>query len=110
MRDLALHVAEGRLDFAELPALADDEVIERITAVKGLGEWSAHMFLMFHLGRPDVLPVGDLGVRHGMRIVYGLPEAPTPAKAKEIGAPWAPFRSVGSWYMWRANEATAAFV
>jgi 3-methyladenine DNA glycosylase/8-oxoguanine DNA glycosylase len=110
MRDLALHVAEGRLDFTELPTLDDDEVIKRITAVRGLGEWSAHMFLMFHLGRPDVLPVGDLGVRNGMRIVYGLPEAPTPAKAKEIGAPWAPFRSVGSWYMWRANEATAAFV
>jgi DNA-3-methyladenine glycosylase II len=110
MRDLALHVLDGRLDLAALPSLPDEAVIEQITAVKGLGEWSAHMFLMFHLGRPDVLPVGDLGVRHGMRIAYGLPEIPTPARAREIGAPWAPFRSVGSWYMWRANEATAAFV
>lgn len=110
MHDLALHVAEGRLDFAELPSLPDDDVVKRITAVKGLGEWSAHMFMMFHLGRPDVLPVGDLGVRHGMRVAYGLEEAPTPLQAKEIGAKWAPFRSVGSWYMWRVNEAVAPFV
>jgi len=105
LRDLALHVADGELDFAELPQLDDAEVQARLTAVKGLGEWSAHMFLMFHLGRPDVLPVGDLGVRNGMRFVYSLPETPTPAQAKQIGAPWTPFRSVGSWYMWRAAEA-----
>jgi DNA-3-methyladenine glycosylase II len=104
MRDLAQQVVDGRLDFDELPLLSDDEVVQRITAVKGLGEWSAHMFLMFHLGRPDVLPVGDLGVRNGMRIAYGLEATPTPARAKEIGAPWAPFRSVGSWYMWRVSE------
>ena len=107
LRDLASHVADGRLKLDELPTLDDDEVIQRITAVKGLGEWSAHMFLMFHLGRPDVLPTGDLGVRNGMRITYDLPEAPTPKQAVEIGAPWAPFRSVGSWYMWRAGEPTA---
>ena len=104
LRDLAEHALDGRLDFAALPALSDAEVIERITAVKGLGEWSAHMFLMFHLGRPDVLPVGDLGVRRGMRLAYGLPETPTPVQAQAIGAPWAPFRSVGSWYMWRVGE------
>ena len=110
MRDLALHIVDGRLDFDELPNLEDAEVIKRLVAVKGLGEWSAQMFLMFHLGRPDVLPVGDLGVRHGMRIAYQLPEPPGPAQAREIGAPWAPFRSVGSWYMWRINEAAAPFV
>jgi DNA-3-methyladenine glycosylase II len=107
MRDLALHVVDGRLDFTQLPFLPDEEVVQRITAVKGLGEWSAHMFLMFHLGRPDVLPVGDLGVRNGMRLVYVLPSVPTPKEAKVIGEPWAPFRSVGSWYMWRAGEPTA---
>jgi DNA-3-methyladenine glycosylase II len=107
LRDLAAHVADGRLNLTELPSLSDEEVIERVTAVKGLGEWSAHMFLMFHLGRPDVLPIGDLGVRHGMRITYGLPELPTPKEALAIGAPWAPFRSVGSWYMWRAGEPVA---
>jgi len=107
LRDLAAHVADGRLRLNELPSLSDEEVIEHVTAVKGLGEWSAHMFLMFHLGRPDVLPVGDLGVRHGMRITYGLPELPTPKQAIEIGAPWTPYRSVGSWYMWRAGEPVA---
>jgi DNA-3-methyladenine glycosylase II len=105
MRDLALHVLDGRLAFEELPALTDDEIIKRLISVRGIGEWSAHMFLMFHLGRPDVLPVGDLGVRHGMRIAYGLAEPPSPARAKEIGEPWTPFRSVGSWYMWRVVEA-----
>lgn len=105
LRDLAAHVVDGRLDLEALPAMSDEQVIRRVTAVKGLGEWSAHMFLMFHLGRPDVLPVGDLGVRNGMRLTYKLPELPTPAQAREIGAPWAPYRSVGSWYMWRAAEA-----
>jgi DNA-3-methyladenine glycosylase II len=106
MRDLALRVVEGELAFEELPQLDDEAVIKRIVAVKGLGEWSAHMFLMFQMGRPDVLPVGDLGVRKGMQQVYRLDEMPTPARAKEIGAPWAPFRSVGSWYMWRAGDIT----
>ena len=104
LRDLALHVADGRLDLGSLPALPDDEVIQRVTAIKGLGEWSAHMFLMFHLGRPDVLPIGDLGVRNGMRLTYGLDAMPTPKEALAIGEPWAPYRSVGSWYMWRAAE------
>ena len=107
MRDLALNVADGRLDLQELPSLGDEDVIGRITAVKGLGEWSAHMFLMFHLGRPDVLPTGDLGVRNGMRIAYNLESVPTPKEALLIGAPWAPYRSVGSWYMWRAAEPVA---
>ena len=107
MRDLALHVADGRLDLTELPLLPDEAVVQRITAVKGLGEWSAHMFLMFHLGRPDVLPVGDLGVRNGMRITYNLEAAPPPTEALEIGNRWAPDRSVGAWYMWRAAEPVA---
>ena len=107
IRDLALHVADGSLDFAALETADDATVTESLTAVKGLGEWSAHMFLMFHLGRPDVLPTGDLGVRNGMKRAYGLPETPTPARAKEIGAPWAPYRTVGSWYMWRVGEPVA---
>ena len=104
LRDLAQHCVDGSLDFAALEDLDDETVIERLTAVRGIGEWSAHMFLMFELGRPDVLPVGDLGVRKGMQAAYGLPDAPTPARAREIGAPWSPFRTVGSWYMWRAVE------
>ncbi len=107
MRDLALHVHEGRLDLEDMTQVDDDEVLRRITAVKGLGDWSAHMYLMFHLGRPDVLPIGDLGVRNGMRLTYGLEATPTPKQAIEIGARWAPYRSVGSWYMWRAAEPPA---
>ena len=104
LRDLALHVADGRLDFAAIARFPDDEVIARLTGVHGIGEWTAHMFLIFELGRPDVLPAGDLGVRKGMRLAYNLEAMPTPARAREIGAPWAPFRSVGAWYMWRAVE------
>jgi len=106
MRDVAQHVLAGTLDLERLDALPDNEVVAQITAVKGLGEWSAHMFLMFQLGRPDVMPVGDFGVRNGMRVAYGLPEMPSPGEAREIGARWAPYRSVGSWYMWRAVDTT----
>jgi len=102
MRDLAQKTLDGTLDFAHFPEMGDAEVIKRITAVHGLGEWSAHMYLMFHLGRPDVLPIGDLGVRNGMKLAYGLEKTPTPKEATAIGAKWAPYRSVGSWYMWRA--------
>lgn len=105
LRDIAQHVVEGRLDFARLGELPDAEVIPHLTAVRGVGEWTAHMFLLFHMGRPDVLPIGDLGVRRGMQMAYGLAEEPTPQRASQIGEPWAPYRSVGSWYMWRALEA-----
>lgn len=104
LRDLATHVADDRLDFGALTSMSDDEVIPALTAVHGVGEWSAHMFMLFYMGRPDVMPVGDYGVRHGMQVAYGLEKLPTPAQAREIGARWAPYRSVGSWYMWRATE------
>lgn len=104
LRDLAQHVVSGGLDLDALNGMPDDAVTEALTVVRGIGEWSAHMFLMFELGRPDILPVGDLGVRNGMRAAYALDEAPTPAQALEIGEPWTPYRTVGSWYMWRAVE------
>lgn len=104
MRDVAERIIAGSLDLPALESLPDDKVVRQITAVHGLGEWSAHMFLMFQLGRPDVLPVGDFGVRNGIRIAYGLDEMPTPARSREIGECWAPYRSVASWYMWRAVE------
>jgi DNA-3-methyladenine glycosylase II len=104
LRDLAQHVVDGELDFDHIDEWADDEVTSHLTAVKGIGEWSAHMFLMFQLGRPDVLPVGDLGVRLGMRNAYELDETPTPKEALAIGEPWHPYASVASWYMWRAAE------
>ena len=104
LRDLAQHLVDGELDFDHIDSWPDDEVSAHLTAVKGIGEWSAHMFLMFQLGRPDVLPVGDLGVRIGMRIAYDLAETPTAKEALMIGEPWTPYRSVASWYMWRAAE------
>jgi len=103
-RDLATRITDGSLTLDGLARLPDEEVAARLTAVRGVGEWSAHMFLMFELGRPDILPTGDFGVRHGMQVAYGLDALPTPARAREIGAPWAPYRSVGAWYMWRAVE------
>ncbi len=104
LKDLARHVVDARLDFDDMDALSDDEVIGRLTAVHGIGEWTAHMFLMFQLGRPDILPVGDLGVRKGMQVAYRLRKPPTPARAKKIGAAWSPYASVGSWYMWRVAD------
>jgi DNA-3-methyladenine glycosylase II len=104
LRDLALHVVDERLDFEALRRLPDDDIVAGLTDVRGIGEWTAHMFLMFELGRPDVLPVLDLGVRKGMQVTYGLEAMPTPGRAREIGAAWAPFRSVASWYMWQAAD------
>ncbi len=102
LRDLAEHFADGRLSEDDFHHLDDEAVIQRASMVKGIGRWTAEMFLMFTLGRPDVLPVDDLGVRNGMRITYGLDEPPKPDKMREIAEPWQPYRSVGTWYMWRA--------
>ncbi len=106
LRSLAEHVESGELRLEALDALPDEEVIAALTAVKGIGEWTAHMFLMFTLHRPDVLPVGDLGVRNGVRAAYGLEAAPTPQELLAIGAPWRPYRTRASLYLWRslANE------
>jgi 3-methyladenine DNA glycosylase/8-oxoguanine DNA glycosylase len=102
LRDLSEHFADGRLTEDDFNHLDDDAVIERVTAVKGIGRWTGEMFLMFSLGRPDVLPVDDLGVRKGMQITYGLGDVPKPDEMRRIAEPWAPYRSVGTWYMWRA--------
>ncbi len=102
LRDLAQHFADGRLLEGDFEHLEDEQVIQKVTAVKGIGRWTGEMFLMFSLGRPDVLPVDDLGVRRGMQITYGLAEAPKPDEMRRIAEPWAPYRSVGTWYMWRA--------
>ncbi len=106
LRSLAEHVQSGALELDALSRLGDDEVVRELTAVKGVGAWTAHMFLMFTLHRPDVLPVGDLGVRNGVRAAYGLEAAPTPQELLAIGAPWRPYRTRASLYLWRslANE------
>ncbi len=106
LRSLAEHVLDGSLELERLDALSDDAVIDELTAVKGIGTWSAHMFLMFHLQRPDVLPVGDLGIRRAVMLRYGLPELPAPARLYEIGEPWRPYRTLACRYLWRSLEAT----
>jgi DNA-3-methyladenine glycosylase II len=102
VRDLASHVIEGELELDRLDQLEDAEVIEEIVAVRGLGVWTAEMFLMFHLERPDVLSGGDLGIRKAIQIEYGLEQMPSPAKVEEIGEPWRPQRSLASLYLWES--------
>jgi DNA-3-methyladenine glycosylase II len=106
LRDLAEHVEDGRLQLDRLAELPDEEVIAQLTAVKGLGEWTAHMFLIFHLGRPDVLPVGDLGIRNAAAIAYELEGPPKPAELTELGERWRPHRSLASLYLWRSLDNT----
>jgi DNA-3-methyladenine glycosylase II len=104
LRSLAEHVQSGELELARLSELPDEEVSAQLTAVKGLGQWTADMFLIFHLGRPDVLPVGDLGVRRAVERAYGLAEIPDAAKLTEIAEPWRPHRSLASLYLWRSLD------
>ena len=104
LRSLAEHVESGELELARLSELPDEEVSQQLTAVKGLGQWTADMFLIFHLGRPDVLPVGDLGVRRAVEREYELPDLPDAARLTEIGQPWRPHRSLASLYLWRSLD------
>ncbi|HEX9310956.1 MAG TPA: DNA-3-methyladenine glycosylase [Gemmatimonadaceae bacterium] len=105
LKDLGARVASGQLPIETLHELTDEEVISALTQVKGIGRWTAQMFLMFRLGRPDVLPDLDLGVQKGIQKTYRLRKLPTPERVKKIGAKWAPYRTVGSWYMWRLLDA-----
>lgn len=107
IRDLARHARDGRVVFEELARLPDEAVIERLTAVKGIGVWTAHMFLIFALRRPNVLPTGDLGIRNAIRKAYGLLELPKPAEMETLSEPWRPYRTVASWYLWRSLEPDA---
>jgi DNA-3-methyladenine glycosylase II len=102
LRDLAGKFASGELSEDGFEELDDEQVIARVSAVRGIGRWTGEMFLIFSLGRPDVLPVDDLGVRRGMQIAYGLTELPKPDEMRRIAEPWRPYRSAGTWYMWRA--------
>ena len=102
LRDLAEKFAGGELKEDDFHHLDDEAVIERVSMVKGIGRWTGEMFLMFSLGRADVLPVGDLGVQRGMQIAYGLADLPKPDEMRRIAEPWQPYRSAGTWYMWRS--------
>lgn len=106
LRSLAEHALDGSLELGKLGRLSDERVIAELIAVKGLGVWSAHMFLMSHLGRPDVLPVGDLGIRRAMMLTYGLAELPAPAEMETIAAPWRPHRTLACRFLWASLDAT----
>lgn len=104
LRSLAEHVLSGELELDRFDELDDDTIVAELTAVKGIGVWTAHMFLMFQLGRPDVLATGDLGVRKGAQLAYGLDEMPSPAALQELAAPWAPYRSAACRLLWRSLD------
>jgi DNA-3-methyladenine glycosylase II len=104
IKDIAGRVFDGRLDLGLLWNMDDSQVIEQLTQVKGIGRWTAEMFLIFCLGRSDVLPVGDLGLRRAVMRTYGLPELPSPAEMQEFGAAWKPYSTVATWYLWKSLE------
>jgi DNA-3-methyladenine glycosylase II len=104
LKDLAAKTAAGLLDFARLPGLSDEEVIEHLTQVKGIGVWTAHMFLMFSLGRQNVLPTGDYGVQTAIKKHYKKRKLPKPKDMEKIARAWEPYRSVACWYMWRSLD------
>ncbi len=106
LRSLAEHVQDGSLELERLDSMPDEDVIRELTAVRGLGLWSAQMFLMFHLQRPDVLAVGDLGIRRAVMIRYGLPSLPSPAELEQIGERWRPYRTLACRFLWRSLDAT----
>lgn len=104
LKDLSAKTAAGLLDFARLPELPDEEVIQHLTQVKGIGVWTAHMFLMFSLRRPNVLPTGDYGVQVAIRKHYKKRKLPKPKDMEKIARAWEPYRSVACWYIWRSLD------
>jgi 3-methyladenine DNA glycosylase/8-oxoguanine DNA glycosylase len=107
LRDFATRVNSGEMPIDTLDELSDDEIIAALISVKGIGRWTAQMFLMFRLGRPDVLPDLDLGIQKGIQRAYRMRKLPTPKRVLEVGAKWAPYRTIASWYLWRSLDATA---
>lgn len=101
LQDLAARTVDGRLPLWRLGRLSDEEILSALTAVKGVGRWTAQMFLLFRLGRPNVLPDGDLGIRKAIQRAYGLVSLPTPRDVRRLGSAWDPYCSVAAWYLWR---------
>lgn len=102
--DLAAKVASGAVDLTTIDQLPEEAAIAELTQIKGVGRWTAEMFLIFSLGRPDVLPVDDLGFRSAVRRQYGLPDLPRAAELRALAEPWRPYRSFGTWYLWRSGS------
>jgi DNA-3-methyladenine glycosylase II len=105
--DLAAKTAAAELVFERFPRMTNEQILERLTTVRGIGVWTVQMFLMFALRRPDVLPCGDLGIRNAVQKAYGLEAPPPPAQIEELGAKWRPYCTVASWYLWRSLEQPA---
>jgi DNA-3-methyladenine glycosylase II len=108
LRDLAAHVEEGTLELERLPDLPDEEVSAQLTAIKGLGQWTADMFLMFHLGRPDVLPVGDQGIRRAVQVEYRMRNLPDAKRLEKVARPWRPYRTLACLFLWSSLDNTPA--
>jgi DNA-3-methyladenine glycosylase II len=108
IQDLAVKVIDGTVDFSTIDTLSNNEIIAELTKVKGIGEWTAHMFLLFCMGRADVLPVGDLGIRNGIKLLYEFDQALTPDEVREIAKKnnWHPYESIASWYIWQSLDNT----
>ncbi|TMK75120.1 MAG: DNA-3-methyladenine glycosylase 2 family protein [Actinobacteria bacterium] len=106
--DLAQRIDDGRLDLARLADLADEDIVAELIEIKGVGPWTAEMFLMFHLGRPDVVSTGDLGIRRAVQIEYGLDDLPGPTDLERIAEPWRPHRTLGCLYLWRSLDNAPA--
>jgi DNA-3-methyladenine glycosylase II len=106
VQDLAQHIIDGSVRFDTIDRLANHEIVTELTAVKGIGEWTVHMFLLFCMGRLDVLPTGDLGIRSGIKQLYGLPELPSPDEVRLVADDhrWHPYESVASWYVWHSLD------
>ena len=104
LKDLATHIEEGRLNMKILSKLDDEEVIAHLTQVKGIGRWTAEMFLIFSLGRQDVFPIYDLGLRKGIQVAFSLTEIPKPIEVEELGKRWIPYRTIATWYLWKSLQ------
>ena len=104
LKDLAKHVETGKLDMKAISKMGDEDVIAQLTQVKGIGRWTAEMFLIFSLGRMDVFPVGDLGLRRGVQMAFSLKEMPKPKETEKFGDRWKPYRSVATWYLWKSLQ------
>ena len=104
IKDLSKKIEDGHLEIKSLPKMSDDKIIEELTQVKGIGVWTAQMFLIFSCGRLDVLPTGDLGLRKGVQRAFSLPELPTPKQVEDIGNGWKPYRSIATWYLWKSLQ------
>jgi len=102
LRDLAKHVEEGRLNMRTISRMSDEDVITHLTQVKGIGRWTADMFLIFSLGRQDIFPVGDLALRKAVQMLFLLPEMPKPKEAEKLGQKWRPHRTAATWYLWKS--------